>query len=161
MPNKEKNHTKILAAVLIAAMSAYSTYMSTYASSKSDNNQQATERNLIISNAKNEALIDLINTVVIPQIKEDLEEIEYSQKEQSQDESASRKRIARLEAIVENLPKRYLKESPKMTIDDHLRVYRNSMNDKKTKINIPMIQQSTVNDYADKLVSKKDLQDDS
>ena len=100
MADKERNLSKIIAAILIAIMSAYSTYMSTNASSKSDDNQIASE-----------ALLNQMNTLIIPQIQSELRELSFSIKELSKDVSADRERLARIEGIIESLPARLIRHS--------------------------------------------------
>ena len=145
MPDKEKINIKLLAAILVALMSAYSTYMSTHASSKSDVNQEK-------SDTKFEALMSQMNTLIIPQIQKELQEIKYSLREQAQDESSTRERIARLEAIVEHLPRRYRTEPNKTFLEKarelHLKEYKKIKT--KEDVKIPIIQQSMIDEQLEK-----------
>lgn len=92
MADKVKNYSKIITAILIALMSAYSTYMSTHANNKSDILQKAN--------------LDQMNKVTIPQIKKEIEEGESSTKELAKEVLTNRERLARLEGVVEGLPSR-------------------------------------------------------
>ncbi|RLC99252.1 MAG: hypothetical protein DRI65_17440, partial [Chloroflexota bacterium] len=79
--------------------------------SKSDVNQRATEQNLIIATAKNEALMNQINFLLIPQIQKELTENNYSLKELAKDVSSDRERLARVEGIIEGLPSRLTRDT--------------------------------------------------
>jgi len=98
---------KIIGSVIVAALGAFGSYMGYQASQKTD--AQA-----IISAAETKALMTQMNTLLIPQIQKGLDEIRRDIKEATQDQSADRERIARLEAIIEILSKRH----------DHKRIER-------------------------------------
>ncbi len=71
-----------------------------YVNSKTDDNKESHEQLV-------QELMKQLNTLVIPQIQKELQEINVTLKELSQDESAARERIARLEGIIEALPRSF------------------------------------------------------
>jgi len=80
-----------------------------YVNSKTDDNKESHQKLV-------QALMNQLNTLVIPQIQKELQEINITLKELSQDESAARERIARLEGLIEALSKFHshrIKETPK------------------------------------------------
>jgi uncharacterized coiled-coil protein SlyX len=82
--------------VLIALLSTYATVQSARTASSS-----ASDEELKATIAKQEAIINELNTGVIPAMQRGLETIQQTMKEMAQDESAARERIAKLEGILE------------------------------------------------------------
>jgi len=91
---------KIISAIIIAALGAFGSYMGYKASQKTD--AQA-----IIAANEIKALMTQMNTLIIPQIQKGINDIRLDVKENMQDGSADRERIARLEAIIEIISKHH------------------------------------------------------
>ena len=90
----------VLERVLLALVSAYAAYVSTSVSYKTDTNDAN-------SSARLEALMETINTIVIPGMRNNDDKLSGDLKELTQDVSAYAERLARIEGIIEALPARY------------------------------------------------------
>jgi hypothetical protein len=86
---------KVIGAIGVAVLGLYGSIFSTCA------NQWAASESTV------DAMVDQLNSRVIPAIQKVLEEVRLDQKQDRDDAAAMRERIARLEGIIEALPKRW------------------------------------------------------
>jgi hypothetical protein len=126
---------KIIGSIIVALLGAFGSYTGYKASQKTD--AQA----IIVAN-EIKALMTQMNTLIIPQIQKGINDIRTDVKENMQDGSADRERIARLEAIIEILSrhhdrKKLAREAKAVKIDS----YKPAMLLHTKSITLPMLQQ--------------------
>jgi hypothetical protein len=85
---------KVGGTIAVAMLTAWITYI---------NNKSASDDELKKTIVKQEAIVNELNTGVIPAIQRRLDQLQQDYKELGQDESAARERIAKLEGILEAL----------------------------------------------------------
>ena len=89
---------KTIGIIVIALISSYNTYMTHKNDSDTDKNKADTIR-------AQESMLDQINKIIIPSIQRELNDLKVILRENSKVDSSVRERLAKLEGIIEGLPR--------------------------------------------------------